>query len=190
MQCCILLLASMLTKRPCQIGGKPRAIAPHEHGGRPALIRQSLRTSRAAARFRARVARHRRVLASRSRPVARERAGDCDRNSRAGRFGLARSHARAPKKRRRAARRSLARRWLANHRQHVPFSTGRARRRGRRLRAAASNGSSRPPFRRRSRPPAIRDSGRRERVGTPHDGPARVSGTRLEPSACLPPRAA
>ena len=41
-------------------------------------------------------------------------------------FGLARSHARAPRRRRSAARRPPARRRLANHRRNAPVSTGRA----------------------------------------------------------------
>ena len=158
-------------------------VAAHEQRGRPALVRQGLRTGRAAARFCARLARHRPVLAGRPRPVAGQRAGDCDRGSRARRFGLARGDARAPWQGGGAARRSPARRRLANHRRDAPFSTGRARRRARRLRAAAGRRNSRPPFRRRSRLAAIRDSGRRERMGTARHGAARVS--RIAPRAVL-----
>ena len=59
-------------------------------------------------------------------------------DSRARRFGLARSHARAPWRGRSAARRPPARRRLANHRRDAPLSTGRAAR----TRAPPSSGCS------------------------------------------------
>ena len=89
--------------------GKPRADAARERRGRAALVRQDLRTGRPSSRLRARFAGHRPVLAGGAGAVAGQRAGDRDRGSRARRFGLARSDARAPRQGRGAARRAPAR---------------------------------------------------------------------------------
>ena len=97
----------------------------------------------------------------------------------------------APRRRSRAARRSPARRRLANHRRHVALSTGRSCP----MRAPPSNGywpqESSPALSQTLRTGC--DSGFRATRTHGNGSPRRCEGkleSLLEPSACLPPRAA
>ena len=151
--------------------GADESLAPgpaRARRGRAALVRQDLWPRGPAARLRRRLAGHRAAAARGARPLAGQRAGDRDRRPGARRLrpgsrrcarGSARKRRGSMRCWRRAAGASSAGRGSSASPRAADADAGVSS-------ACCCAGDSDPPLRRDARPPALRHSGRRKRIGS------------------------